>query len=424
MASGEWTSRLLLGGRGLLVLLLFSTLLLPRFLLGSAYAAYRIDFRAEDILLLILCGIVLLLSLSKSKSYSLADASPTGLVEKSFIFFLIACQISIFNGMLMHTLDKPILSILYLLKYTQYFLVFWVTSRLVTQQQDCLFLLKAFFVLGLAVAAYGYWEYWSVDAVPAYPNFYRLYERFPFRGDANHVGGFLVVWMGFFLGAYLTAEKPSYRLLFFVALLFAFFPFVCTYSRKSYFALAVMLTFAFLFRGCRKKLLLFICVLILLACLLPTRLGERLTDLGGTFAATDRFNSSWAWNVARWKQSLWNFEKFFMLGSGLASRHRFFYESQFMLVLCETGILGLSGFLLLCLSPLRKIVSWFQAPMSIHQRGVARGWLIAFVGIMIHNLSLISLSIVKIAIPFWILTAVVLVSLSLATKELRWATKS
>jgi uncharacterized membrane protein (DUF2068 family) len=399
---------LLLWGRVVLAVILFACVLTPKFLLGSVNSAYRVDLRMEDLLLPILLVIALAVQLSSPET----KIRETSLAEKAFLLFLLACQLSIFNGMLFRAIDKPLVSLFYLLKWTEYFALFWAVSRLIVKPRDVFFIIKAFFILGLLVACYGYWEYFHQQAISVYPRYYRLFERAPFSGDANHIGGFFILWMGFLMGRYIAVTKKQEQFLILAAFLFALLPFICTYSRKSYVALAVMFLFSFLFRSAPKRLILLACFLVIFACLLPTRLNERLIDFGQAFTTTDPFHSSWAQDVQMWKLSLWNFDHFFLLGSGLGSRHRFFYESLFVLVLSETGLVGSFCFILLCFAPLRKIVTAFYRPLTIEEKGFAWGWLIAFVGLMIQSLSLISLAIVKIAMPFWILTALSLNYLS------------
>ncbi len=382
-------------GRVLLALLLFSCLFVPRFAIGSITSSYQVDLRTEDLLLLMIGALLLWVMIGENVPREILFA------ERSFLWFLLACEISILNGMFFRTIDKPLLSFLYLLKWVEYFLVFVATTYFAVTSKDTVFFLKVFFLLGIAAAGYGWWEHLFPAAKAVYPNYYRLYERAPFHGDANHIGGFLVLWLGFFAGIFLKTESTRTRSLLLAALAFVFFPFIWTYSRKSYFALAGALVFPFLFRGVRKKTLFLISSLIILAFFFPTRLSERLIDLGEAFSSTDPFHSSWAGNWVMWKESLWNFDKFFLFGSGFGSRHRLFYESQYILVLAETGIFGALAFWMMGVNLVRQV--WLRL-----DQGVAFGWLIGFAGFLIHNASCVTWTVSKAAIPFWFLTATTL----------------
>ena len=106
-----------------------------------------------------------------------------------------------------------------------------------------------------------------------------------------------------------------------------------------------------------------------------------------------------------WNRSFWNFDKFFIFGSGLGVRHRLFYESQYVMTLTETGVVGMVSYLLLMLAPLRAV--WGKLKNKISS-GAFLGYCMAWVGIMVHSLSCVSLTVVKIAIPFWMLSGIVL----------------
>lgn len=399
-------------GRALLAMLLFSCIFIPRFSMGSI-TAYQIDLRVED-LLLILIGILTALVVMRK------DVTEIPSVERAFIGFLIAAELSILNGIFFRIIDKPLLSFLYLVKWVEYFLVFIATLRFAPTQKESEFFLRVFFLLGIVIGLYGYVEHFFPQAKAVYPNYYRLFERPPFHGDANHMGGLLVLWLGFFTGFFLRTQDPKKRTFLFLALAFVFFPFIWTYSRKSYFAFSGAIFFSFfLAQGSRKKWIFLVSSLVILALFLPTRLAERLMDLGEAFSSTDPFHSSWAGNWVMWKQSLWNFDKFFLFGSGLGSRHRLFYESQYILILAETGIVGFLAFFFLGISLLKQFFLWIKGKLDYEGQGIALGWLIGFAGFSIHNSSCVTWTVSKAAIPFWFLTAASFAWLKHASLEMK-----
>lgn len=387
--------------------LLFSILFVPRFPVATVRSFYQVDLKLEDLFLVAVALVVLCGLFAKFLRHSIRLAQGSA-VETFFLAFLIACQLSILSGIYLRTIDKPLVSLLYLGKWMEYFLAFIIGLRLCADEKTGRFFLQVFFFLGLAVALYGYWEHFSPAAKAVYPNYYRLYERAPFHGDANHMGGFLVFWFAVFLGIFLKSDKPMQQKIILLALLFVFFPLIWTYSRKSYFALVAILGAAFFIPASKRRVILMVCLVMLLGLLLPTRLSERLLDLGETFTATDPFHSSWAGNVDVWKNSLWNFDRFFLLGSGLGSRHRLYYESQYVLVLAETGLIGIFAFALLLLAPLREFLKALSGRLSVEGKGLAFGWILGLVGLAVHNISCVSLTVSKVAIPFWWLTGVLI----------------
>ena len=395
--------------RWLLPVLLFSCIFIPRVPIGAVASFYLVDLRPEDLLLPLLALMVLPLTPTlspfrgrgKGEGGYLFTEVPS--VEKAFLLFLVAAEISIFSGLFFRTIDKPVLSFLYLVKWVEYFLVFVLTASLARDAKSTDFFIRAFFLLGMAVAGYGYWEHFFPAAKAVYPNYYRLFERPPFHGDANHMGGLLVLWLGFFTGIFLKESDRRRSVLWLGALLFVFFPLLWTYSRKSYFALAGAFFLPFFFQGVRRRLLVLLSLFTLAGLLLPMRLADRILDLGEAFTSTDPLHSSWAGNWVMWKQALWNFDRFFLFGSGLGSRHRLFYESQFILILAETGLAGLAAFTFLLLKMVRQALGGWREG----EKGIVLGWLLGFAALLIHNFSCVSWTVSKIAVPFWFLSAAV-----------------
>ncbi len=397
-------------GKWLLPILLFACVFIPRVSLGPLVPFYSLDLRGEDIPLLILTLVVFVMMVQRVSLFEVPS------VERFFLLFLLAAEVSILNGLWMRTIDKPLLSYFYLLKWLEYFLVFVAAVRFTLDEKQPRFLLATFFLLGIVVAAYGWWEHFFPAGKAVYPNYYRLFERTPFHGDANHIGGLLVLWIGFFTGFFLNTKDRARAAIFLISLIFVLLPLAWTYSRKSYFALAAALLFPFIFKGTRKRLIFLLSILTLVSLVFPTRISERLLDLGEAFGSVDPFHSSWAANWVMWKQALWNFDQFFLWGSGLGSRHRLFYESQYILVLTETGLFGFFSLMLVFLAMVREMTSRFSKRMTETEKAMAVGWLTGGVGLLVHNMSCVSLTVAKIAIPFWFLTGGVFAALKAKQK--------
>ncbi|MCB9800534.1 MAG: O-antigen ligase family protein [Candidatus Omnitrophica bacterium] len=402
--------------------LLLSVIFVPRIPLGIMNDYYRVDLKAEDLLLFVL-GIFLMMRFLSAPcgrsevKRSFATVGGLASIENAYLFFLLMCQISIASGLYMHTIDKPLMSMLYLVKWLEYGLVFLIVAALCETRATGHFFTVIFFVLGIVSACYGYWEHFFPAAKAVYPNYYRLYERYPFHGDANHMGCFLVVWLCFFSGFFIKENHKWFKTAVFAALLFVFFPFIWTYSRKSYFSFAGAMGLALLIPGSRKQTVFLISTFILAALLLPTRLAERMTDIVEVLQSEDPFHSSWAGNVDMWKRAFVNFNHFFIFGSGFGSRHRLFYESQYVLILSETGMAGALAFGGLILSLVRHVAVQFKNQIQPWQSRLGWGWLIALAAMLIHNISCVSWMVSKAAIPFWFLTGYVMKALILTEPE-------
>jgi len=395
-------SRILEVSQGLLSLLLFFSIFMPQFYFGSIGLS-RVDFRGEDLILPILVILIPLILIQKTPLVEFPS------VEKAFLVFFLIAEVSILNGLFFRTIDKPFLSLLYLIKWLEYFLVFAITTRLTVNGRSLDLFLKAFFFLGIMIAIYGYWERFFVASKAAYPDHYRLFERFPFHGNANHIGGLLVFWICFFIGILINMKHRLNQTGLAAALLFVFFPLLWTYSRTSYVALgAPLFCSVFVFSKSRYKILFFIFLFIFVALVLPTGVWERLTYTATFLTSTDPYHSSWACRLVMWRQALWNFQHFFLFGSGFGSRHRLYYESQYVQVLAETGIVGFISFVFLCSTLVREFTFFLRQKLAARDRGMLLGWLMGFCGLLIHSIFCVSWTVAKIAIPFWFLTGVVL----------------
>ena len=386
----------------LLVLALFAAIFIPRIMLGSAGGHYSVDLRGEDVFLLLAffaaCGM--------RKTDTVVAASPEIFwIERLFISFLIAAVVSVFYGLYLGTIDKPLVSLLYVVKWCEYFLVFSLTARLARQEAVRQLFLQAFWVLGVLAVFYGFFEYFRPQGMAVYPNYYRLFERPPFHGDANHMGGLLSLWMALLAGVCFTVRQKRWAFAAGALVLAAFFPLIWTFSRKSYFALAGALSLAVFFPIKRRRWLWLGALLVCAGLLLPTRLVSRVMDLGEVFSGSDPYHSSWSGNLDMWHRSFVHFDKLAAFGAGLGARHRLFYESQYVLIITETGVVGTFFYAVLVGS-----LAWLgfkrmqRAEVQSLNRALWVGWLLGWGAIMLHSATCVSLTISKIAIPWWFLT--------------------
>ncbi len=139
-----FASRWLLGG------LPFLTLFFPRIHLAAIGAA-SVDLRGEDFLIPVLLFLTFLILASGRRAIEVPS------VERSFLAFLVVAQISVFYALALGTVDKPFLSLLYLLKWFEYFLVFFIALQTAAHADAARFFMKCFFLLGIVVACYGYY---------------------------------------------------------------------------------------------------------------------------------------------------------------------------------------------------------------------------------------------------------------------------
>jgi len=84
-------------------------------------------------------------------------------------------------------------------------------------------------------------------------------------------------------------------------------------------------------------------------------------------------------------------------------------------VLTETGLLGLVAFLVLIGSLVRMGIMSYRHATDQFSRGIALGFLLGFVGLLVHAVGANTFLIVRIMEPFWLFAALVVRGLLVET---------
>ena len=85
-----------------------------------------------------------------------------------------------------------------------------------------------------------------------------------------------------------------------------------------------------------------------------------------------------------------------------------FLDTQYLRVITETGLVGLSLFLLLISTIFRQGYRVFKKTTDSFYKGLTMGYLAGFIGLIGHALGANTFVIVRIMEPFWFLTAMVI----------------
>ena len=127
---------------------------------------------------------------------------------------------------------------------------------------------------------------------------------------------------------------------------------------------------------------------------------QQVTYLGITFdtSSSARINS--------WAYALDEFTKHPLVGYGVTGWR--FIDAQYLRILVETGLLGLSTFLLLQWRVLRESWRVCREVSDPLFRGVAAGFIIGTVGLLVHATMTNSFIIVRIMEPYWLIAAIVI----------------
>jgi O-Antigen ligase len=398
-----------------LYFVLFSMLLSPEFGAGSQRLAEGrgVVIRLEDLLLLVI-GLGWLAKMAINKDLGVAIRTR---LNRPIVAYVGATLLATVVGVLSGTV-RTTAGWFYVLKYVEYFVVFYMTlNNLRDREQAWRLMMAAFLTAGIV----------SVIGLAQIPGGQRVSA--PFEGEAgepNTFGGYLLLMMGILAGLALETRQLWVRLasLGLVGLMFA--PFMFTLSRASYLGLPpVLLTLAVLSRNRRVVIVLLgLCLLlspVLLTDLVPKAVRERVayTFKPEAGQATVRIgkvaldpSTSERFNAMRSAIRGWTRRP--ILGYGVTGFH--FLDTQYFRSLVETGIVGLAVFLWLVAAALRSAGESLALLRDADDRGVVIGFLAGTAGILIHAFGSNTFIIIRIMEPFWFFMAVVVALPMLAAR--------
>jgi len=402
-----------------LIIVVFSMLLSPQIIVANI-PGRELTLRVDDLLI-----IVMLLSWL---AYTANDKDWKGFVKTPLDFNLLLLTVLYIAttglGILSGNLN-PLKSAFYMLKYLEYFVLFWVTANIVSTSKSLPKFLVSGAVTAIIVAIYAYSLMGKVE---------RVYAPFELGGGepASLAGYYLVVY-GILSGFFLSSDNKRVRY-FCVALAVFILPtFIKTFSRASYLAFVPMSLTMLLLTKKRKGS--FALILILGAILFPIFFGGLYQDMvnrvNSTFigtssmsrgeslanrqirdpSATDRIDS-WKWVI---KERLTTDVKSLLIGRGITGVG--FIDGQVFTFLGEIGILGTIVFYWLMFKILLISHHTYKTIEDDTVKGLSLGLIGALVGLLFQSATTNTFIIVRINEPLWFLTALVMIAPELYAVE-------
>lgn len=392
-----------------LIILIFSMLLSPEITIIQV-PERAVVLRIDDILVVFMF-FTWLAKMAINKQLGFLKKTPINRPLAAYVFlYIFSTVLGIIHGRI-----NPLTSFFYILKYTEYFMIFFIFAnniRTIKQVKvlNFVLLLTCVFVCAYALSTRS--QYGRVTA--------------PFEGrkgeggaEPNTLGGYLVLLSGVTMGQLLYSKSGTYRP-FLLGLISLIIPaLIFTFSRGGYAGFIVMyLTLIFFTKKGKMALVSILAIAILLAIftpqVIPREMKERITDTfssaGGEYrvlGGTVRLDASSGWRVRVWG---WIFEKF--------QRHPFFgwgvtglglVDQQYALILGEVGLIGMAVFIWLMITIFRNALRIKNTLEIEEHRGLVIGFIAGFAGILCHSLAANIFIIVRIMEPFWFLAAAVIV---------------
>ncbi len=380
-------------------------LLSPEITLGETTGSSLgrgVTLRLEDILLIVI-GLSWFARTAVVKDLGLFLKTP---LNRPILFYMLACVLSTGFGVMTGRVELKT-GALFVLKYFEYFIVFFMTVNHLRDAAQLKRFVFCLFLTAFIVALIGMFQIPGGERVSA-----------PFEGhggEPNSFGGYLL-FIGM-IAAGIAVKTRDIRmrqlLLFFILCLVP--PFFFTQSRSSYLAFIPAGLFLAFLSERRFVIVGLVCVGLMLSPLfLPEIVKQRISftfnqpeEPGQIMIGDVRLDTSTSARLQSWKEVLRDFTRHPILGHGVTGYP--FVDAQFPRVLAETGLLGLAAFLTLLAAVFRLAWGRFREANDPFQRGLVMGFLAGYVGLIVHSVGVNTFIIVRIMEPFWFFVGVIAV---------------
>jgi hypothetical protein len=295
------------------------------------------------------------------------------------------------------------------LKFFQYFVFFFMTLAFVRTREQARQLVYFSVAVFATAVLYGYTQLGIGD---------RLYAPFDDQ-EPNTFGGYMLIMISLCVGMAMHHPSKNARFFFFLIPAICMIPFLYTKSRASY-AGFIAAYFAFAAFAHRRSFFITLGLLVLVVMIggysiLPSEIQERI---GGTFEADPNpwaprasllgveFDPSASARIISYGLALrvWSLQP--LLGNGVTGTH--FIDGQYFRTLAETGIFGIVAFLMIFARLIHSMRRIYDRTEDAFFKGLSLGMLCATFGLLGHALTANTFVIIRIAEPFWILTALVM----------------
>ncbi len=399
-----------------LLLLVFSMLLSPEIGGGAVSGGRSVVLRYDDILIVIIFFSWLArTAIRKDKPF--ITGTP---VQIPMLIYTALAIISTSLGVLRGDVEFN-RSVFYVLKYVEYFLLYFMVVNVLDSKEEIKKYLKYGFLVALIVTAYAYYFYHSAGSTARASAPFETTIDKPGDAEPASLGGYYLLLFGFIIAS-MTEYSGRYLLLGFASMLFMFPAFLLTFSRSSYIGFIFMvLTMLVSVRRRRFALAFFICTGVAAAFLIPG-LSKKVEDrVTMTYKGAEAVNvykvgsagqikieGSAAARVDSINRTLFEkLPKHPLLGWGVTGVG--LGDTQYALVLGEMGLAGFAVFLWMLFIIVRTALAVYIAYEEPWIKALGLGLMSSIIGLLFQALGVNNFIIVRIMEPFWFLTAIVMV---------------
>ena len=396
--------------------LIFAMLLSPEIAVGQTIGATNsraITLRIDDFII-VLIAIAWFLKGALSRDLLLIRKTP---LNNAMMLYSVLCLGTTLWGVIAGRVSMASGS-LFVLKYIEYFVVFWMVVNTARSREQVNRYLLSVFVVGLIV---------SIIGIMQIPSGQRVSTPFEGeQGEPNTMGGYLLLLISLLAGIALCWKRWRVATYFVLgAMLLAM---TYTLSRSTYLGFVpIVMLIPFLTR--KYVLVPALIVVALIVLLSPSLLPGAVYDrVMFTFTQRDtqasrvevfgsRVDSSTSARLLMFSEATQAFLERPVIGWGVTGWR--FVDSQYFRTLVETGVLGFGAFLYLLYRVMRVVAdarNRFRDTEPLYF-GLASGFLVGLAGLMIHAIGSNTFIIVRIMEPFWLVCALLVVLPELTSRE-------
>jgi O-antigen ligase len=395
-----------------LYLLVFSMLLGPELIVGglggaaagaASTAGRGVTLRFDDFLLVIV-GFVWLVKAAIRKQEAPIKWTP---LNAPIMLYVVACALTTFIGFIAGRV-KPLTGFFFNVKYFEYFFLYFMVVNALTSVKEAKGLVTASLVTCFLVSLY---------AIAQIPGGGRASAPFEGEtGEPNTLGGYLVFMLAIVTGLLITPESASKKWPLVVLLAFGAFAMMLTLSRASFLAAGIIAMVVIGKLSYRRPLLFTLVLLVLVSVPIwaPESVKNRILftftqkqERGQMQVGGIRVDTSTSARLESWQQTWVFFQESPIWGKGVTGGP--FLDAMYPRILVETGMLGMVAFVFLLWAVAHMSLTCYREAPDPPTQGIALGFLLGLIGLLIHAIGSNTFIIVRIMEPFWLFAALLTV---------------
>ncbi|MEK8023274.1 MAG: O-antigen ligase family protein, partial [Candidatus Hydrogenedentota bacterium] len=376
----------------------------------------KVVIRIDDVMI-IMVGIAWFAQTAVRGKLDLLVATP---LNKPILWFSFLTMLSTARGAFTGSVGHPTTAFFYVLKFMEFFLLYFLIVNTVTTEAQVQRIMTAYFITLLVVALWATWEAVIMKSVG------RATTPFETEEEPGTLGGYLLFSFALAFGLVNYATGVMRKVYYLGIMVIIVPPFLYTLSRGSYLAFFPMFISVLLLS--RRKMVPIMLMMLFGAASpwLPDVTKERVeytfqnrieNVANPTFEDQNHveLDPSSAARLERYEGVINQWQYRPLLGQGVTGVG--FVDSQFVRVLGEVGILGLLTLFWIFKNLFHTTLRLYRSLPIGYMKGLVLGFIAGAIGLICHGATSNTFTVVRIAGPFWALTGLAVVIYKIHQRE-------